>query len=217
MSGIRVLLVDDQPIVRQGLHLLLEQQEDIDIVGEAGDGWEAMEDVRRLLPDVVLMDIEMPGLSGLDATRQICQATPDACVLILTIHDREELLFEALQAGALGYILKSADVDELLAAIRTVRSKEVFIYPRMATKLVGDYLRRGGNHRDDDFERLSVREGGPAATRREPHQRRDSRHAPSEPLHGADLPAKDHEKTRPPQSDRAPEVRSSQEVDQPLV
>ena len=159
MSKIRVLLADDQPIVRRGIALLLREQTDIEVVGEAGDGWEAVESAQWLRPDVVLMDVDMPGLSGLDATKRILESLPRVAVLILTIHDREEFLFQALQTGALGYVLKSVDVDELMAAIRTVHAGDVFIYPRMATMLVGDYLKRMRTGAGDDpYERLSTRE-----------------------------------------------------------
>ena len=159
MSRIRVLLADDQPIVRHGIKLLLQEDESLQIVDEASTGWEAIELTQKLLPDVVLMDIEMPGISGLDATKRIKELTPQVSLLMLTIHDREEFLFEALEVGALGYILKNATVEELMSAIRTVHSGDAFIYPRMATKLVGGYLSRTRNkHEDDDYERLSLRE-----------------------------------------------------------
>ena len=159
MSKIRVFLADDQPIVRRGIVLLLHEQEDIDVVGEAGDGDEAVEGVQRLQPDVILMGVDMPRMSGLDATRHITEAAPDVSVLILTIHDREDFLFQALQAGALGYILKTATAEDLMAAVRTVHSREVFIYPRMATMLVGDYLRRTQAAQGNDaYSNLSPRE-----------------------------------------------------------
>ena len=158
-SKIRVLLADDQPIVRRGLALLLREQADIEVVGEASDGWEAIESVQWLRPDVVLMDIDMPGLSGIDATQRIVESCPRVSVLILTVHDREDFLFQALQTGAQGYVLKSIDVEELMAAIRTVHSGDVFIYPRMATILVGDYVNRMQADTDKDpYERLSTRE-----------------------------------------------------------
>ena len=159
MDKIRILLADDQPIVRRGIALVLQQEEGIEVVGEASDGWEAIDCARRLVPDLVLMDIGMPKLSGLDAARRIHETIPSVYVLILTVHDREDYLYEALEAGAQGYILKTADVDELVGAIRTVRRGEVFIYPQMATLLVGQYLRRGRSGRSDDpYERLSTRE-----------------------------------------------------------
>ena len=159
MSKIRVLLAEDQPIVRRGIALLLKEEPDIDVVGEAADGSEAIDMAQWVSPDVVLMDIAMPGLSGLDATKRITESLPKVSVLILTIHDREDFLFQAIQAGALGYVLKTITVEELVAAIRTVHSGDVFIYPRMATMLVGDYLRRthSGDGKDS-YERLSTRE-----------------------------------------------------------
>ena len=139
--------------------MLLQQESDIEVVGEAGEGEEAVELAQRLRPDVVLMDIRMPGISGLDATRQIDDVATDVSVLILTVRDREDFLFQALQSGALGYILKSADVDVLVGAIRTVRAGDVFIYPSMAKKLVGGYLKgTWASHHDGDYNKLSTRE-----------------------------------------------------------
>jgi two-component system response regulator NreC len=159
MAKIRVLVADDQPIVRRGVDLLLREEPDFEVVGQAGDGLETVEAVRRLRPDVVLMDVMMPGLSGLDATRRIKESNPDVSVLMLTVHDREEYLSDSLRAGAQGYLLKEASVEELIGAIRTVHSGEVFIQPRMTTKLVGEYLNHSGNSRDgDSYRKLSARE-----------------------------------------------------------
>ena len=156
---IRVFVADDQPIVRRGIMLVLAQEPGIEVVGEAGDGPTTIEQVQALSPHVVLMDIEMSGMSGLEATQHVVESSPDAAVLILTIHDSENYLFQALEAGAQGYILKTAGVDELLWAIKTVRAGEVFIYPRMATKLVSDYVRRGSTDPRDELHRtLSPRE-----------------------------------------------------------
>ena len=159
MNRIRVFLTDDQPIVRRGISLLLQEDPHIEVVGEAADGWESVEGAQRLVPDVVLMDIDMPGMSGLEAAGRIIESVPGVSVLMLTIHDREDFLFQALQAGALGYILKAAHVDELLSAVRTVHSGEVFVYPRMATKLVGEYLRATRTDANGDgYAALSPRE-----------------------------------------------------------
>ena len=159
MSTIRVVMADDQPIVRRGIALLLQRETGIEVIAETSDGSETVDAVKRLRPDVVLMDIDMPGMSGLDATRRINEMYPSLPVLILTIYDREDLLYQALQSGAPGYMLKTADVDELMAAIRTVHSGEVFICPRMATMLVGKYLNnmRPGQG-EDSYEKLSTRE-----------------------------------------------------------
>ena len=137
---IRVLIVDDHIIVRSGLRLLLEAQPDIDVVGEASDGREALNLVEKHLPDVVLMDITMPGMDGLEATRLIKASWPQINVLALTMHRSDEYFFEMLKAGASGYILKGAETSDLMQAVRVVGRGEVFLYPTMAQKLVKDYL-----------------------------------------------------------------------------
>ena len=114
MTSIRVLVADDQPLVRRGITLLLREEDDLEVVGEAGDGLQAVDSARRLRPDVVLMDIDMPSLSGLEATRQIVETVDDVAVLILTVYDRADFLFQALQAGAMGFVLKTACVEELI-------------------------------------------------------------------------------------------------------
>ena len=141
-TTIDVFLAQDHEVVRKGIALLLERAEDMPVVGEASDGWQTVEAVRKLCPDVVITDIDMPGLSGLDATRRIVQASPEVSVLILTVYTREDLLSRSLQAGARGHVPKAASVDDLLTAIRTVHAGQVFIYPSMTTKLVDGYLRR---------------------------------------------------------------------------
>ena len=157
---IRVFLADAQPVVRSGIALLLQLEEDIEIVGEAGDGREVIGSVRELLPDVLLMDIDLSGIDGLDATRQISESVPAVSVLILTASEREDDLSQALKAGASGYMLKRANIEELVGAIRSVHSGETFIYPRMTTKLVADYVRRlnNGNGQQDLYRMLSLRE-----------------------------------------------------------
>ncbi|OGO66602.1 MAG: DNA-binding response regulator [Chloroflexi bacterium RBG_19FT_COMBO_50_10] len=137
---IRVLIADDHPIVRSGLRLLLEAEADIDVVGEALDGVEALNLIQKQLPDVVLMDIAMPGMDGLEATRQIKERWPQIKVLVLTMHRSDEYFFEMLKSGASGYILKGAETSDLIRAVRVVGRGEVFLYPTMAQKLVKDYL-----------------------------------------------------------------------------
>jgi two-component system response regulator NreC len=129
---IRVLIVDDHPIVRSGLQSLLMAESDIEVVGEASDGKEGIEKTETLHPDVVLMDISMPNMDGLIATRQIKGRSPEIQILVLSIHRSDDYFFEMLQAGASGYILKTARIDDLL---------EVFLYPAMAQKLVQGYLK----------------------------------------------------------------------------
>lgn len=159
-SKIRVLLADDHTVVRGGIALLLQLEADIEIVGEAGDGHEVIGSVRELLPDVLLMDIDLSGINGLDATRQITESVPGVSVLILTASEREDHLSQALKAGASGYMLKRASIEELVEAIRSVHSGKTSIYPRMATKLVTDYVRRlqNGNAQEDSYGMLSLRE-----------------------------------------------------------
>ncbi len=138
----RVLIADDHTIVRSGVRLLLQAEPDIEVVGEALDGGQAVTMAESLRPDVVLMDIAMPGTSGLEATRQIKGRFPEMCVLVLTMHRSDEYFFEMLKAGASGYILKGADTSELIGAVRTVARGEVFLYPAMAKELLQDYLSR---------------------------------------------------------------------------
>jgi two-component system response regulator NreC len=137
---IRVLIADDHTIVRSGLRLLLENENDIEVVGEALDGRQALDSVEKYLPNVVLMDIAMPGMDGLEATRQIKLKWPEIQVLVLTMHRSDEYLFEMLKAGASGYILKGAETIDLINAVRVVARGEVFLYPSMAQRLVKDYL-----------------------------------------------------------------------------
>ena len=159
MSPIRVFVVDDHTLIRQGIVGLLESQPDIEVVGQAGNGREAVATFAAMSPDVVLMDIAMPGISGLTATREMKERRPDVRVLILTIHDREDYLFQALRAGASGYVLKGADVQDLLAAVRTAYRGEIYLYPSVTSTLVADYLRRarGGEDRAI-YDGLSDRE-----------------------------------------------------------
>lgn len=137
---LRVLIADDHTIVRSGIRLLLEAEPDINVVGEALDGSQALAMVQALLPDVVLMDIAMPGMDGLEATLQIKSNWPEIKILVLTMHRSDEYFFEMLKAGASGYILKGAETSDLIKAVRVVGRGEVFLYPTMAQKLVSDYL-----------------------------------------------------------------------------
>lgn len=137
---IRVLIADDHTIVRSGVRLLLAAEPDIEVVGEALNGREAVTQAESLQPDVILMDITMPEMDGLEATRQIKSRYPDIHVLVLTMHRSDEYFFEMLQAGASGYVLKGAETSELINAVRVVSRNEVFLYPTMAQKLVQGYL-----------------------------------------------------------------------------
>lgn len=141
-AKIRLLLADDHVVVRSGLRMLLQAREDIEIVGEAENGREAVEKVRRLHPDVVLMDVQMPDMNGIDATRRIKEVAPETAVLALTMHEDDHYFFEMLHAGASGYVPKRAAPDELVKALHTVHQGNVFLYPSLATRLVKDYLQR---------------------------------------------------------------------------
>ncbi len=159
MSKIRVLLADDHPVVRVGLKALIGLEHDMEVVGEAANGVEAVELTRRLAPDVVVMDISMPEMDGMEATRRIRDCCPDVHVLILTVHAQERYLFPVLRAGASGYVLKSTVDTQLIDAIRTVAQGGAFLYPEAARMLLEDYVQRlanGGNL--DAYETLSERE-----------------------------------------------------------
>ncbi len=137
---IRLLLVDDHAVVRTGLRMLLEVEEDMEIAGEADSAGAALNQVIQLRPDVILMDIGLPDMSGIEATKKIKSMAPDIAVVALTIHEDEEYFFKMLEAGADGYVPKRAAPEELLTAIRTAAAGEVYLYPSMAKLLVQDYL-----------------------------------------------------------------------------
>ena len=159
MPKVRILVADDHALIRLGIVGLLNAQPDMEVVGEAGSGEGALQETMAGSPDIVLMDIGMPGLNGLEATREIRKRFPDVRVLILTVHDREDYLFQALRAGAAGYILKGADVQELLSAIRHVYHGEMYLYPTVTKKLLADYLRRAESGEDHaSYDNLSGRE-----------------------------------------------------------
>lgn len=141
MTDIQVLLVDDQQIVRQGLATILRYAEGIEVIGQAGDGQEGVALARDLQPDVVLMDIKMPRLGGIPATRQICAELPGTHVIILTTYDTDDLVFEGIKAGAEGYLLKDASGEMLVEAIRGVMRGESQIDPGVARKVLGEFQR----------------------------------------------------------------------------
>jgi NarL family two-component system response regulator LiaR len=141
---IRLLLVDDQDIVRQGLQIILSHQPDIEVVGAAADGEDALTLVARLKPDVVLMDLKMPRLNGIHATRRITQAHPEIKVIALTTYDDDEWVFDAIRAGAAGYLLKDSDRADILAAVRGVQAGEVRVDPKVAGKVLAEFNRLQG-------------------------------------------------------------------------
>jgi len=141
MKPITILLVDDQPLFREGLRTLLSVQADLKVVGEAGDGEEAIKLCRTLKPAVVLMDLQMPVLDGVEATRRLHQEQPDSRVIVLTTFDDDEMVFDGLRAGALGYLLKDAPSEKLAEAIRAAARGESFLQPSIAAKVVAEFAR----------------------------------------------------------------------------
>jgi two-component system response regulator NreC len=158
MSKIRLLLVDDHQIVRAGLRMLFQAEADMEIVGEVSSGDEAIQAVHDLKPDVVLMDVVMPGMSGMEATRRIKETNPEVAVLALTMHEDEQYFFEMLNAGASGYVPKRAAPDDLVSAIRVASQGNVFLYPTMAKLLVKDFLHRSEAGAAPPGEELTARE-----------------------------------------------------------
>lgn len=139
---IRLLLADDHPLVRSGLVTLLEPTGEFTVVGEAGDGIEAVELTKKLKPDVVIIDLSMPRLSGVDATKRIREEAPDSRVLVLTMHENEEYVYQIFRSGAGGYVLKSATKEELTTAIKAVARGEKFFSPRVSEIMVQAYMRK---------------------------------------------------------------------------
>lgn len=156
--SIRILLVDDHEVVRQGLRSLLEKQSDMEVVGEAEDGRKAVEQVQKLQPDIVITDISLPNLNGVDATRQIVRQFPKIRVIALTIHSHRAFVADMLKAGASAYVLKECPFDELLEAIRRVSAGNKHLGPKIAGVVVSDYVRRLSETVQSPLETLTDRE-----------------------------------------------------------
>lgn len=142
MERVRVLIADDHALFREGLRLILQGQPDIEVVGEAGDGQEAVEQARRLRPDVVVMDVAMPVMDGVQATKLLLQEFPEMRILALTMHDHRSYVLPMLTLGASGYVLKQAASSELVGAIRLAAAGESYLYPPIARALLEDYRRQ---------------------------------------------------------------------------
>jgi len=159
MGKIRIFLAEDHTIVRKGIRTLLESEENIEVVGEAADGREVLKKIEGLNPDVVLMDISMPQLNGLEATRQLKKAMPDVKVLVLTVHLNEEYIYHALRAGASGYLVKHVDVTELITAVNAVYRGESYLSPSVSRKVIDEYIRKAEeNMGEDSLDYLTSRE-----------------------------------------------------------
>lgn len=159
MPQIRILLADDHTLFRQGIKTLLGQEADLEIVGEAANGGEAIERAADLRPDVVVMDISMPGMSCFEATRQIRKARPETKILFLTMYDDEDYLVEGMEVGASGYVLKDSPAPQLASAVRDVNRGGSYLSPRMLSQLVDDFRSRvRNNSRTPRFATLTARE-----------------------------------------------------------
>ncbi len=157
-QSIRILLVDDHAVLRAGLRALLEAEPGMEVVGEAGTGEEGVAAVERLHPDVVVMDLSMPGIGGLEATRRIARMDQNARVLVLTMHGEEEHLLPVLEAGGSGYVSKRSADEELIEAIRTVARGDVFLYPNAAKLLLQGFRGKGERGEEDPLDKLTERE-----------------------------------------------------------
>ena len=159
MSKIKILLADDHTVVRQGTRELLEREEDLEVVAEAGDGEEAVRLVAREHPDVVIMDISMPKLNGIEATRQIKASLPGTAVLVLTAYDNDQYIFALLEAGAAGYLLKDVHAEELIKAVRAVHAGESVLHPAIARKVINRFAPAASKRAEESVqESLTERE-----------------------------------------------------------
>ncbi len=155
-EAIRILIADDHPIVRQGLATVLNQEEDLEVVGLAENGLEAVARARELRPDIILMDLQMPEMDGVEAIHQIKEEAPDIGIIILTTYDADDYIFRGIEAGARGYLLKDSPPEEVLKAIRTVDKGESLVQPRVASRLLDRFIQLAGA--PDTGEVLSPRE-----------------------------------------------------------
>lgn len=158
MNDIRVLIAEDQTLMRQGLRTILELNDGFEVVGEAEDGRQALDRALALEPDIVLMDVQMPQMNGVEATGKITGALPATRVIILTTFDYDEYVFDALKAGARGYVLKDIPAAELLDTIRRIHAGESIVQPSVATRLIAEFSQRRATPQQPSYEALSERE-----------------------------------------------------------
>lgn len=158
MPRVRILVADDHALVREGIIAILRLHEDLEVAGEAADGKEAVQKAMKLRPDIVLMDIAMPGLGGLEATIEIRKAQPDVKILVLSQYDDKEYVNRLLTAGVSGYILKHAVGTDLVSAIRAVARGDSYLYPAITSSLIDDYLSGRDVSLTDPYDRLTDRE-----------------------------------------------------------
>ncbi len=159
MDKIRILIADDHNIVREGVRMILTSQEDFEVVGEASTGREALEQARSLQPDVVVMDISMPDMTGIQATEKIRKELPSVQVLGLTMHEEDSYVFELLRVGAAGYVLKRAAAEDLVSGVRAAHRGEAFLYPSVAKRVVEDFLQRAtAQEKEQALDGLTERE-----------------------------------------------------------
>ncbi|OQY90027.1 MAG: DNA-binding response regulator [Chloroflexi bacterium UTCFX4] len=158
MDAIRILIADDQTITRSGLQTMLAEHQDMQVIGEARDGAEVVELAASLQPDVILMDVRMPGINGIEATRRIHRTSPHIRILVLTVFDDDTLVFPVIRAGASGYLLKNTEQDELLRAIRTVANGGAIFSPGIAQKVLGYLNAPQPNAPKESFDELTTRE-----------------------------------------------------------
>jgi DNA-binding NarL/FixJ family response regulator len=159
MPPTRVLIADDHPLIRSGLRALLGREKEFEVVGEAADGYQALELVEQLKPDVVMLDVSMPRLNGIDVAKKISATTPSTRIIIVSIHSDESYVLRALKAGAKGYLLKASPEGDILNAVRAVAAGQAYLSPEMSRLLVEEYVRemryRGV---EDSYDLLSIRE-----------------------------------------------------------
>lgn len=159
MSPTRVLIADDHPLIRSGLRSLLARESEFEVVGEAADGYQALELVAQLKPDIVMLDVSMPRLNGIDVARKISETTPSTRVIIVSIHSDESYVLRALRAGAKGYLLKASPEGDILNAVRTVAAGHAYLSPEMSRLLVEEYVREMRERGvEDSYDLLSIRE-----------------------------------------------------------